>query len=237
MNKAIISRYLAEAIPVAAFNIVFFLLTEDFTASRWIGWACLHVAYLAFVVVLRGVGSAERKAVFGYPKAGVAFWLFLATLAAFVGIFVVNPEAEKWAVVAEVVATAWLGVMYFSLDVAEDSTRRSEGVVRRHCVFIATTAQTIGEARRLFADAGLRKVVERAYDAVRNGNVASVPMAAEVEAEISVAAGRLAELAKDGGGGESKEDDVVSLAKSIVDAMGWRETIIRSARSGRTVAM
>lgn len=237
MNNGKVSRYFAEAIPIAAFNIAFFLLTEDFTASRWIGWACLHVSYLSFVVVLRGVRSAGRKTVFGYPKASVAFGLFLATLVAFVGVFVVNPEAEKWAVVVEVVTTAWLGVMYFSLDVAEDATRRSEDVVRRHYAFIATTAQTIGEARRLFADAGHRKAVERAYDAVRNGNVASVPMAAGVEAEISVAAERLAALAKGVTGEGYGRDEVVSLAKSIVNAMGQRETIIRNARFGRAAAV
>ena len=81
------SRYFAEAIPIMAFNIVYFLLAEEFTASRWIGWACLHVSYIAFVLVLRGIGSEDRKAVFGYPKAGVSFALLLAAAAAFAMIF------------------------------------------------------------------------------------------------------------------------------------------------------
>ena len=231
MKRSMVSRCLAEAIPVAAFNVVFFLLTEDFTASRWIGWACLHVAYIAFVVVLRGVGSADRKAVFGYPKAGIAFLMLLLTIVAFVAIFVMNPKAEKWAVVVEVVATAGFGVVYFSLDVAEAATRRGENIMRKHCAFISKTAQIIGEARRLCADVVLRKAVESAYDAVRNGNVASVPLAAEVESEITIAAERLAELARDGVRGEGK-DEVVSLAKSIINAMGRRETIIRNGRFG-----
>ena len=102
------SRYFAEAIPIMAFNIVYFLLAEEFTASRWIGWACLHVSYIAFVLVLRGIGSEDRKAVFGYPKAGVSFALLLAAAAAFAMIFVINPDSEKWPVVIEVLATAGL---------------------------------------------------------------------------------------------------------------------------------
>lgn len=223
------SRYVAEAIPVVAFNIVYFLLAENFTAARWLGWGCLHAAYVAFMLALRGIGAEDRKAVFGYPKAGVAFGLFLATLAAFAAIFIVNPSSEKWPVVIEVFATAGLGVVYFALDVAEAATRELEGELRRNYAFIATTAQVIEEARRAVSDVEIRKAVEHAYDAVRNGNVMSVQEAATVEAEVSDMAGRLLEIAGDGG----HADEIRNLAKKIATAMERRETLIRNARRAR----
>lgn len=223
------SRYFAEAIPVIAFNIVYFLLAEEFTSSRWIGWTCLHVSYLVFVMTLRGVESMDRKAVFGYPRAGVAFALLIATAAAFAAIFVIRPKSEKWPVVIEVLATAGLGVLYFSLDVAEGATRSHEEKLRKHYAFIATAAQIIDEVRRRVSDAALKKSVERAYDAVRNGNVMSVQDAAEIEAEIVAVSQRLKEVAAD----VWEKEEVVSLVKKIEDDMRLRESIIRNSRSGR----
>ena len=68
MVKNIYNRYLAEAIPVIAFNVVYFLLANDFTVARWIGWACLHGAYFTFILTLRLGGASDMKVVFGYPK-------------------------------------------------------------------------------------------------------------------------------------------------------------------------
>lgn len=222
------SRYFAEAILVVAFDIVYFLLVEEFTLSRWIGWACLHVAYLVFVMTMRGVESMGRKAVFGYPRAGVALALLIATAAAFAAIFVIRPKSEKWPVVIEVMSTAGLGVLYFSLNVAEEATRSHEEKLRRHYAFIATTAQIIDEARRNISDAALKKSVERAYDAVRNGNVMSVQEAAETEAEIVSISQRLKDVAAD-----ARDEEVFPLVQKIEVDMRLRESIIRNSRFGR----
>lgn len=229
MKTHMFSRYFAEAIPAVAFNIVYFLLVEDFTLSRWIGWACLHAAYLVFVMTLRGVGSMDRKAVFGYPKVGIAFALLLATAVAFAAIFVIKPKSEKWPVVIEVLSTAGLGVLYFSLDVAEGATRSHEEKLRRHYAFVATTAQIIDEARRNVSDASLKKSVERAYDAVRNGNVMSVQESADIEAEIVAMSRRLMEVV----GGVWEKEEILSLSAKIEVAMRTRETIVRNSRLGR----
>ena len=226
MKKSSYSRFFAEAIPVIAFNIVFFLLTNEFTLSRWIAWACLHVAYGVYVVSLRGVESDDRKAVFGYPKAGAMFAMMLATLVAFAVVFIVNPVSEKWPVVIEVLLTAGLGVVYFSLDVAEVATRGSEEILKRHYVFIATEAQKIDEVRKSVKDLTTRKVLERAYDAIRNGNVISARGATEIESRIVMLVDRLVELART----EHSQNEMLSLSCEIETCMNSRETIIRNAR-------
>ena len=224
MERRLLGRYCAEAIPIVAFNILYFALVEDFTAAKWIGWLCLHVAYAVFVLSMRGVESRDRKAVFGYSRAGVAFGLVLTTAVAFVAICLMESELVKWALVVEVIATAALGVLYFAVDISEHPSRELDELTRRHCAFIATTANLIEEARRLLSETTLKKSVESAYDAVRNGSVASVNEATDIEMDIANDAKRVLELARAGNGG----DEILSCSKSIVAAMRKRETVIRS---------
>ncbi len=229
MKKYIYSRYLAEMIPVVAFNIVYFLLTNDFTVARWIGWICLHAAYFTFILTLRGVGVSDMKAVFGYPKSGVALGLLITTFVAFVVIFVLHTETEKWAIVIEVVATAGLGIVYFSLNVAETATHENEGILKGHYVFIATTSQIIDNARRAVTDVKLKKSIERAYDAVRNGNVISIQEVKQIENEVADSANRMLETTRNG----QDKDTILSLVDGIVSRMRKREMVITSTRYAR----
>ncbi len=220
------SRCVAEVIPAVAFNVVFFLLAEDFSTAKWIGWCCLNTAYFVFVMVLRWVSAGNRGTVFGYPKAGVAFLMLVATAMAFVSICVARPESAKWAVIIEVVTTAGLCSLLFALDATEDETRCNEERVRKDYAFIATAAQIIDEARRSISDAALNKSIEKAYDAVRNGNVMSVKDAAETESAIMSMACRLKEITPH----SSMRDEAFTLAKRIAVEMRTRETIIRNSR-------
>ena len=220
------SRFFAEAIPVIAFNLVFFWLVNDITLSRWIAWTCLHIAYSTYVITLRGIEPDDRKTVFGYPKADVVFALLLATITAFAVIFIVNPMSEKWAVLIEVLLTSAIAVMYFSLDVAEDATRENNEVQKNHYAFIATAAQKIYEVRKSVTNEAEKKALERAYDAIRSGNVRSVQAAAEIEGAIAMKVERLIQYARI----PSRQNEMLSVSSEIEAAMKRRETIIRNSR-------
>lgn len=226
MKNFSISRLIAESLPVAAFDTIYFLLVEDFSTSRWIGWSCLHVAYLVLVLSGRQTSSKGTSAVFGFPRIAASWSLLVMVFVAFVMIFLVNPESAKWPTIIEVVATVSYLCLYFVINYAESSACEADAGFKRNLMFVKECSESLLAAKGCVNDTGCRKNIEKAYDAIRNGNVSSVPAAREVESEISRIVDDICELADSGSG----NDRIKELSKTIVRNMAKRENIIRNNR-------
>lgn len=226
MKNVSFSRWIAEALPIVAFNTVYFLLVEEFSASRWVGWACLHVAYLVLVLSGRQTTSNGMSVVFGFPRIATSCTLFIMTAMAFAVIFCVNPASTKWPTIIEVIASVASLCLYFVINTAESSAREDDTELKQNLMFIKTCSGMLLSAKGAVADVACRKSIEKAYDAVRNGNVSSVPTARALEAEIRDAVEGICALTET----EGAHDRINALTMLVLRKMATRENIIRNLR-------
>lgn len=224
MKNFSISRLVAELLPVAAFNTIYFILVENFTISRWIAWSCLHIAYLVLIVSGRQAKSAGGATVYGYPRIAAAWSMFLMVAIAFGIIFIVNPNSTKWPIIIEVVAVVAYLCLYFIINYASSSAKSAEAEFKQNMAFIRTCSDSLLIAKTAVEDSVSKKQIEKAYDAIRNGNAFSVPAARSVEYEISGIVNDIVEIATTGG----DLNRVKELSKSVVRSMMKRENLIRN---------
>lgn len=220
------SRLIAEVLPVIAFDALFFALVDIYTPSRWIGWLCLHVGYGLMILVGRKVVSGDSGMVYGYPKIAVASALFVMTILAFTWIFLVNPESAKWPAILEVIILTGSGVMLCVLQSTENASRTLEAETKKNLVFVRYASEMLLQAKGNVSDIPCRKALDAAYDAVRNGNVASVPAAADIEQEIQGIVDEIVEKSSD----PSNLEKITEMSRSIVQKMKKRETLIKISR-------
>lgn len=227
MNKVFFwNRLIAEALPILALDVLFFLFVEKYTSARLVALICLHFGYAFMIISGRQTKSKDSGVVFGYPRIAVAFTTFLLTVLVLAGVFMFDAENAKWTVVIEVVFLACGISSYCVLNCSESASRISESEFKQNCAFVRYASQMLLEAKANITDVQCRKSLTAAYDAVRNGNVASVPAANELERSITGLVDEIVELSADAANGHR----IGELSKEIVSSMRKRETLIKINR-------
>ena len=224
-TKFSLNRLMVELLPIAAFDTIYFLLVEDFSNSRWIGWACCHVAYALLVASCRQTKSANSATVYGYPRIAISYTLFLMVLVAFAIIFYTNPVKGKWPTIIEIVFTVAYLCYYFAVNEAESSARELEAKQRQERSFVKECSNALLSAKNLTSDSQCRKIIERAYDAVRSGDSVASSATREIEDKIRADISSLTHSASVG-----EQAQIKDLVADIVNGMAMRHGIIRANR-------
>lgn len=224
-TKFSINRLMVELLPIAAFDTIYFLLVEDFSNSRWIGWGCCHVAYALLVASFRQTKSANSATVYGYPRIAISYALFLMVLVAFAIIFYTNPVKGKWPAIIEIVLTVGYLCYYFAVNEAELSARELEAKRRRDHSFVKECSNALLSAKNITSDSQCWKIIECAYDAVRSGDAVSSSATCEIEDKIRA---HISLLIRSASAGEQAR--IKDLVTDIVNGMAMRQGIIRANR-------
>lgn len=220
--KSKFALVLLAALTVAVFNLVYFFIFENMSATRWICWGTIHVSFALFVAAAHSAKSMEDGLVHAYPKLWTAFCLLETMVTVGVLLSIWNPESWKApAVILAILCFADL-FTYIALTSAEEATEASVKRDSSQKFFIQSCAERLGEARKSQTDLALRKQVEKAYDAIRGAQVSTVPAASEIEADIVALVSKLCSASASGSVAE-----VSSIATEIVATVRRRDMAIR----------
>ena len=120
--KLKIALSLLAVLVLAAFNLVFFSVVDNMSASHWICWGAVHAAGALFVAAARSAKMSGDGLVHAYPKMFVSLSLFATMAVAGMLVGVWNPASWKIpATSLSLLAFADLFV-YVSLGAAEEKT-------------------------------------------------------------------------------------------------------------------
>ena len=219
------SLILLAAFPLLLFNVVYFSIWGNMSASRWICWGAIHLAFALFVAAAHSIKAmGDDGPIHAYPKMASAYSLLSITVIAGIILTIWNPKT--WQIPAVILAIlAFMDLFtYIALMSAEEATIKSEKRDARHKFFIQSCAERLEEARKSQADIALRKQIEKACDAIRGAQVTSVPAVAEIEARIESLVSKLC------GEAEAGSSKAASTASEIVAAVRKRDMEIRLSR-------
>lgn len=223
--KSKIALGLLAALVLVVFNLVFFSIWKNITASRWICWGVIHAAGVLFVLAAHSTKMSNDGLVHSYPKMAVSFGLFVTMTV--VGLLITLWNPESWKIPA-VILTIFAFVdlfTYVSLMAAEEKTIADVKRDARDRFFVQSCAERLSDARSAQTDPAVRKQIEKAYDAIRGAQVSTVPAVAKIEDRIEELVSELC--------GASETGNAVAVASSvseIVSAVRKRDMEIRLSR-------
>jgi hypothetical protein len=214
-----------SAIFVVLFNLVFFVAVSEFTATRWVSWLFIHLAYALLLIASRTIWKSGEGLVFGYPKLVVAAGCFLAEFLLGMVFIIANPSNITFPLFVQLILVAGFGYIYMALLMSEGHTTELQQKAAREIHFIRDFSLRLQAAMKAADDPALRKEIERVYDAVRNAQVGSIPSVADTEEELL----RLADAISDAVTNNTP-GDIPNLAKKTQALIVKRDNAIRLAR-------
>lgn len=223
--KSRMALVLLFVFPLAVFNLVYFWLVSEMSASRWVCWSAIHIAALLFGLAAHSASSSDDGLVHAYPKMNVALHFFLIMVGAGIMFTLFNPSSWRGPAVILTILGAMDLFVYIALMSAEEASaataRRQSAEVRS----IRGVAAPLDIARRDARTPGMRKLLESAWDAVRTAQVRSSPDVAFLETRIADLAEQLARVADMG-----DESSAQDLANQLIRTVRERQAILRTSR-------
>lgn len=184
-----------QTVGIIGVNILYFNVFDDLSASRWVCWGYIHLTYALVVASVSSVKAVSNGHVYAYPKIAVASIYFLVALVVGAIMMVINCESFVIPLVVFLIFTGIYLKLYLVLMTTENSSianeRRDKGYVR----FVKLNSERLTAIRDSMGSAEGKKIIEKAYDAIRGAEVSSIPAVAQIEVDIEVQIDRIADMA------------------------------------------
>ena len=213
------------ALFVVVFNIAFFATVSEFTATRWVSWLFIHLAYALLIIASRTMWRAGNGLVFGYPKIIVAGSCFLAEFCLGMLFILANPSGVTFPFLIQLILVAGFVYIYLALLMSEGHTTVVQQKAARELHFIRDLTLRLQAAMKAMDDPVQRKDIERVYDAVRNAQVTSIPSVADIEEELLKLADAISDAVTN-----NTPDEIPGLVKKSQALVIKRDNAIRLAR-------
>ena len=214
-----------QTIGILGVNILYFNVFDDLSVSRWVCWGYVHLTYALVVASVFSVKSVTNGHVYAYPKIAVASIYFLVALVVGVIMMAVNCESPVVPLVVFLVFTGIYLKLYLVLMATENRSIANERRDKRYVRFVKLNAERLSAIRDGMRSAEGKKIVEKAYDAIRGAEVTSVPAVAQIEVDIESQIDRIADM--------TGSDDVEALRVAVgrfVDLVRRRDAEIRLSK-------
>jgi len=220
MNK-IVSIAL-QTIGLIGLNVFYFGVFDNFSTSRWVCWIYVHLTYVLLIAAIYSVKAVQNGHVYAYPKIVTATVYYVVSLVVGVILMVINFESVVVPIIVFLIFTGIYLKFYLTLMATESTSIANERRDHAHLHFIKLCSERILAIKEGVSDQNCRKIIEKAYDAIRGASVTSVPQVAEMEQKIEAQIDAL-EAAVDSG----VSDNVDVCVKSLISSIRRRDAEIR----------
>lgn len=222
--KNTIASVALQTIALLLFNLFYFQLVANHTCSRWICWGFVHLAYALLLASAHSVKAAKNGHVYAYPKIWIATGFYLATMLVCILFAIFNLQS----VFVTLICTGLLpGIhvgVYLAMMNTEAATIANEQRQAAHYHFIQECASRLELLLNDTDDFGVRKEIEKAFDAIRGSQVISTPSVIPLEAQIQSAIDDLPEAVKKGA------DETGKSIKALLALIRRRDAEIRMSK-------
>lgn len=213
-----------QTLGVLGINALFFGVFDDLSVSRWVCWAYIHLTYALVVASIYSVNAAPNGHVYAYPKIMTATVYYFISLVLGVGMMVVNFESFVVPIVVFLVFTGLSLKKYLVLMATESRSIANEKADRESARFVKRCAGKLAILKDGTTGLPSRKLIEKAFDAVRSAEVTSIPSVAGVEATIEE------EIDKLVGASSVAPDTLKTGIERIIGLVRRRNAEIRAAK-------
>lgn len=213
-----------QTLGVLGINALFFGVFDDLSVSRWVCWAYIHLTYALVVASIYSVNAVPNGHVYAYPKIMTATVYYFISLVLGVGMMVVNFESFVVPIIVFLVFTGLTLKKYLVLMATEARSIANETADRENARFIRRCAGKLSVLKEGTTSLPSRKLIEKAFDAVRSAEVATIPSVAGIEAVIEEEIDKLAAA------GSVAPDALKAGTEKIVGLVHRRNAEIRAAK-------
>lgn len=211
-----------QTVGLIGINVFYFGMLSDFTPSRWVCWGYMHLTYILIIASMYSIKTVKNGHVYAYPKIVTATIYYIVSLVVGVVLILINFNSIVVPLVIFLLSTGLYLKMYLVLMTTESHSITNEKRDRMHMCFIKRLSERLGVLRDEITEFKAKKVVDKAYDAVRSAIVASTPEVVEIESEIEEIIDALENAIQNG-----SMSDVELCARKIVERIRKRDAEIR----------
>ena len=211
-----------QTIGLIAINVLYFGVLSDFSLSRWVCWAYIHLTYILIIAAMYSSKTAKNGNVYAYPKIMTATIYYVVSLIVGVILIAINFKSIVVPILTFLILTGIHLKVYLVLMATESHSIANEERDRRHMHFIKKLSERLSMLRNGVNDFKARKVVDKVYDAVRCAIVTSNPEVAMIENEIEEAIDSLERAIHLG-----SMVELESCSKKVVECVRKRDATLR----------
>ena len=211
-----------QTVGLIGINVFYFGMLSDFSPSRWVCWAYIHLTYVLIIASIYSVKAVKNGHVYAYPKIITATIYYVVSLIVGVVLILINFSSVVVPIITFLILTGIYLKMYLVLMGTESSSIANEKRDRMNMHFIKKVSERLSALRDEVADFKTKKVIDKAYDAVRGAIVTSTSEVAMIENEIEESIDAL-ESAIQGG----STTEIESCVRKIVACVRKRDAEIR----------
>lgn len=177
---------LLNSIFLVVFNIYFFLLNKgvDQPPSVWISYSFIHLAYLSLLVTPFFVRPGSNSVNYGRPLFAITSSYFLLSLMAGVVFIIISPQNSTITLLVQLTITAVFAFLLLSNLIANERTADSVVKHEVELQYVKESSSRLEAMVRQASDKGIRKKVEKAYDALHSSQVKSSFNVKSIEQDV-----------------------------------------------------
>jgi len=203
----------------------YFLLIEKSSATRWISFSGVLLAYFFMVLSVFSIPRTKGGVIYGYPKIYVAHSFFVAEFIVGVAFIVINNKSFRIPLIVQCIIIGFYVAYYVILVLSEDYSIQLDRVDARNIYFIKNASYILQEAMSKVADREKKKIIESLYDAVRGSDVKTIAEVYEEECRLMEIVNKIGSDAL-----TMEKDDISNLVDQGRSLLKSRNNKIRLSR-------
>jgi hypothetical protein len=192
------ARFLiVDAIVLAVFNVIAFVLPFNRLAGFWTGYsfASFAIVFTAIVGLYAFAREGMRSKFLGMPLAFVVWAYLLAQLAVSLVEMAVPAIPVQYPIALNVILLAVALIALIAADAGKEEVERLDAKVKAKVFFIKSLQGDVESLASSAADANLKKSLKALSDAIRFSDPMSAPELAPIESSIEAKVSALRDAA------------------------------------------
>ena len=149
------------------FNLIFFLSIENYSATRWISYAGIMIAFFCNSIALFTSPNSRDVVVHSYTRLMLTTSYFILEIIFGLLFILINNDSYIFPLIVQGGIFVFYGTWFTFLMLAEDSSVNSDIKQRQDFQFYKRASAEMEDIISNISDRNLSKMVEKAYDAVK----------------------------------------------------------------------
>lgn len=179
--KRVILSVIFFCIFTAIFSSLFFTFVDDYSATRWISYILIHLAWVVLIINFYQFPEVEGGVIFGYAKQRMAYILFVVELLLGVLFIFINNDSYVIPVLFQAIPFLLNMAGYIALMSSESHSKAADRQDAQNRAFMREASTVLESTMKFCTDWNLSKKIETLLDAVKSSKLKCLPEAAGAE--------------------------------------------------------
>jgi hypothetical protein len=187
LNKVSFLWFVVDLIFLIVFNVIFFLVGgTEHNAAVWLSYGFIHFAYIMLLLTPILTTESHSAYVFGFALGSISTAYFFIEF--IIGLIFILSKPEDWTIsfiVQIVIASIYAILLIFNM-IANEHTADNEAQSQGDLQYIKNTAMQLKAVMESTSDIKCKKLLEKAYDALKSSPTKSHRSVASLESDMQM---------------------------------------------------